>query len=75
MQVISTHFSCELPAVNLENPGKPVCIISNTTKGQGVSYMMERSYAWHIGGLDDEKLAETEALIDEYTAQQLQRGM
>ena len=37
--------------------------------------MMERSYAWHIGGLDDEKLAETEALIDAYTAEQLQRGM
>ena len=65
----------ELPPVNLDNPGKPVCIISNTIKGQGVQYMMERSYAWHIGGLDDEKLAETETLIDAYTAEQLQRGM
>ncbi len=62
-----------LPAVDFDNPGKPVCIISNTTKGQGVSYMMERSYAWHIGGLDDEKLAETEALIEAYTAQQQER--
>lgn len=62
-----------LPKVNLENPGKPIAIISNTTKGQGVSYMMERSYAWHIGGLDDEKLAETEALIDAYTEEQLKR--
>lgn len=35
--------------------------------------MMERSYAWHIGGLDDEKLAETEALIEAYTAQQQER--
>lgn len=62
-----------LPPVDFANPGKPVCIISNTLKGQGVSYMMDRAYAWHIGGLDDEKLAETEALIDEYTAQQLKR--
>lgn len=35
--------------------------------------MMERSYAWHIGGLDDEKLAETEALIDAYTDAQQKR--
>ena len=62
-----------LPPVDLKNPGKPICIISNTTKGQGVSYMMERSYAWHIGGLDDDKLAETEALIDAYTEEQLKR--
>ena len=63
-----------LPTVTLKEPGKPVCIISNTTKGQGVSYMMERPYAWHIGGLDDEKLKETEELIDQYTAEQQRRG-
>ena len=63
----------ELPPVDFSKPGKPVCIISNTTKGQGLSYMMERPYAWHIGGLDDDKLAESEALIDQYTAEQLQR--
>lgn len=62
-----------LPSVDLQSPGKPVCIIANTTKGQGVSYMMDRPYAWHIGGLDDEKLAETEALIDQYTAEQKKR--
>ncbi len=62
-----------LPPVNLRNPGKPVCIISNTTKGQGVSYMTDRPYAWHIGGLDDEKLAETLTLIDQYTAEQHKR--
>lgn len=62
-----------LPAVDLQKPGNPICIIANTTKGQGVSYMMDRPYAWHIGGLDDEKLAETELLIDQYTAQQKKR--
>lgn len=59
-----------LPPVDLKNPGMPTCIVSNTTKGQGVKYMMERAYAWHIGGFDDDKLAETLALIDEYTAEQ-----
>lgn len=62
-----------LPPVDLTKPGKPIAIISNTTKGQGVQYMMERPYAWHIGGFDDDKLAETEALIDEYTAAQHKR--
>lgn len=62
-----------LPSVDFNNNSKPICIISNTVKGQGVSYMMERSYAWHIGGLDDEKLAETEAIIDQYTADQHKR--
>lgn len=63
-----------LPQVDLRRPGKPICIIANTTKGQGVSYMTDRPYAWHIGGLDDEKLAETEALIDRYTAEQKARS-
>ena len=63
-----------LPPADVNAPAKPICIISNTTKGQDVKYMMERSYAWHIGGLDDEKPAETEQLIDEYTAEQLRRA-
>ena len=62
-----------LPPVDFSKPGKPVCIISNTIKGLGVSFMQERSYAWHIGGLDDNKLAEAEHSIDEYTKQQLGR--
>lgn len=62
-----------LPPVDFSTPGKPICIISNTTKGQGVSFMQERSYAWHIGGLDDDKLAEAEQSIDEYTKLQLGR--
>lgn len=62
-----------LPPVDFSTLGKPICIISNTTKGQGVSFMQERSYAWHIGGLDDDKLAEAEQSIDEYTKLQLGR--
>lgn len=62
-----------LPPVDPKKPGRPVCIVSKTVKGQGVEYMMERPYAWHIGGLDDEKLAETEALIARYTQQQKAR--
>lgn len=33
--------------------------------------MMERPCAWHIGGFDDDKLAEAEKDIKEYTAKKL----
>jgi len=36
--------------------GKPTCIIANTTKGKGVSFM-ENNYAWHGAAPDDEKFA------------------
>ena len=58
-----------LPDVTLN--GKPNAIICSTTKGQGVGFMMERPCAWHIGGFDDDKLAEAEKDIKEYTAKKL----
>ena len=62
-----------LPPVDIENPGKPICIIANTTKGQGVKFMSDRPYAWHIGGLDSDKLNECIELIDSYTEEQIGR--
>ena len=59
-----------LPEVTLS--GKPTCIISKTIKGQGVQYMEENPSAWHIGGFDDAKLAETLELVKEYTKARLE---
>jgi transketolase len=36
---------------------KPTCIISNTTKGKGVSFM-EGANEWHYAGCDDELIAQ-----------------
>lgn len=36
---------------------KPTCIIANTTKGKGVSFM-EGANEWHYGGCDDELTAQ-----------------
>ena len=58
-----------LPEVTLN--GKPNAIICSTTKGQGVSFMMERPCAWHIGGFDDDKLEEAMKDIKAYTAERL----
>ena len=52
--------------------GKPVAIISYTTKGQGVDYMEAAPGAWHIGGLSKDKLEETYEIIDAYTTRKLE---
>ncbi|MBC5649376.1 transketolase [Christensenella tenuis] len=60
----------ELPPVTYE--GKPNVIIMNTTKGEGVGYMMENGAAWHIGGVDAELYVKTKKEIEEYNAKRLQ---
>lgn len=58
-----------LPEVTLQ--GTPNAIICSTTKGQGIEFMMERPCAWHIGGFDDEKLAQAQAQLRAYTARKV----
>lgn len=59
-----------LPPVTYE--GKPNVIICETTKGQGIGYMMARPSAWHIGGIDAELYVETIQEIEQYNAKKLQ---
>jgi transketolase len=51
-EVVKT-FS-ELPAVTPSGRGKPIAIISNTTKGYGVDFM--NGPKWHLGSINDENL-------------------
>ena len=53
----------ELPEPDYTVKRKPVCIISNTTKGCGVDFM-ENNWKWHGGGLAKEQLAEALASLD-----------
>ena len=46
---------------------KPVCIIADTVKGQGVSYMAG-NYKWHYGAMDDDKYATAKKDLAEYHA-------
>lgn len=46
-----------LPPADPVEPRRPICIISNTTKGAGVSYM-ENVMAWHAGSLNEAKWKE-----------------
>ncbi len=44
---------------------KPVCIIANTVKGEGISYMAG-NYKWHYGAVDDEKFNTGKADLEAY---------
>ncbi|MCI5790797.1 MAG: transketolase [Clostridiales bacterium] len=44
---------------------KPVCIIADTVKGAGISFM-ENNYKWHYGAIDDEKLLACQADLQKY---------
>ncbi|MEB3100558.1 transketolase [Ferviditalea candida] len=46
-----------LPPADPVTPKRPICIISNTTKGAGVSFM-ENVVAWHAGSLNKAKWEE-----------------
>jgi transketolase len=45
----------QLPALDYAKEAKPTFIISNTTKGKGVSFM-EGNHKWHGGGIGDDDL-------------------
>jgi transketolase len=44
-------------------PGKPTCIIANTIKGRGVSFM-ENTAKWHHGVPSDAELKQAMAELD-----------
>ena len=52
---------------------KPVCIILNTFKGEGVGFMRD-NYKWHYGTLNEEQLAEAFRDLDAYEATRIARA-
>lgn len=51
---------------------KPVCIILNTVKGEGISFMAG-DYKWHYGAMDSDKYAAGKKDLLEYEAKRLER--
>lgn len=51
---------------------KPVCIILDTVKGEGIRFMAG-DYKWHYGAMDSEKYAQAAADLTEYEAKRLAR--
>ncbi len=52
---------------------KPVCIILNTFKGEGVGFMRD-NYKWHYGTLNEEQLAEAFADLEAYETARIARA-
>lgn len=61
---------CEAIEYAISATEKPVCIIANTVKGQGISYMAG-NYKWHHGSIDDEKFSAGIKDLDAYYAERL----
>jgi len=51
---------------------KPICIIANTVKGEGISYMAG-NYKWHYGAVDEEKFNTGNKDLDEYYKNRIAR--
>ena len=52
---------------------KPVCIILDTVKGEGISFMAG-DYKWHYGAMDSDKYARATEDLKEYEAKRVQRA-
>ncbi len=56
---------CEAIEYALQAKDKPVCIIADTVKGQGVSFMAG-NYKWHYGAIDEPKYITAKKDLQEY---------
>lgn len=54
-------------AMSVKGDAKPVCIIADTVKGQGVSYMAG-NYKWHYGAMDEAKYETAKKDLADYHA-------
>ena len=52
---------------------KPVCIIAETVKGEGIDFIAG-DYKWHYGAFDDDKYARGKVSLEEYAAKRLARA-
>lgn len=54
-----------------KNSEKPVVIIANTVKGNGIDFM-ENDYRWHYGGLDSDKIQQSKESLKRYYEKMIQ---
>lgn len=52
---------------------KPVCLILDTIKGEGISFMAG-DYKWHYGAMDSEKYAQATQDLKDYEAKRIARA-
>ncbi|MEA4945683.1 MAG: 1-deoxy-D-xylulose-5-phosphate synthase N-terminal domain-containing protein [Propionicimonas sp.] len=71
-QVVDTFE--KLTAIPVDTTSKPTVIVSNTLKGYGVDFMMDAPrWKWHLGMINDERLAQAIDSIDRGLAEKAAR--
>ena len=64
---------CEAIDFALNDPEKPVMIIANTIKGEGIDFMAD-DYHWHYGAIDEAKYKQAKESLEKYYAQRVARA-
>ncbi|MBR3588635.1 MAG: transketolase [Clostridia bacterium] len=64
---------CDAIDFALNDPEKPVMIIANTVKGEGIDFMAD-DYHWHYGAIDEAKYNQAKASLEKYYAQRVARA-
>lgn len=63
---------CDAIDFALDDPEKPVMIIANTVKGEGIDFM-EGDYHWHYGAIDEAKYNQAKASLERYYKERVAR--
>lgn len=63
---------CDAIDFALDDPEKPVMIIANTVKGEGIDFM-EGDYRWHYGAIDEAKYNQAKASLERYYKERVAR--
>ncbi len=74
-EVDGHNFSelCDAIDFALNEADKPVMIIANTVKGEGIDFMAD-DYHWHYGAIDESKYQQAKASLEKYYAQRVARA-
>ncbi len=64
---------CDAIDFALNDPEKPVMIIANTIKGEGIDFMAD-DYHWHYGAIDESKYNQAKESLEKYYAQRVARA-
>ncbi len=64
---------CDAIDFALNDPEKPVMIIANTIKGEGIDFMAD-DYHWHYGAIDEAKYNQAKQSLEKYYAERVARA-
>ena len=64
---------CDAIDFALNDPEKPVMIIANTIKGEGIDFMAD-DYHWHYGAIDEARYKQAKESLEKYYQKRVARA-